>query len=75
MLLILYHDTNIQTVHTYCCIHGTVHTIHICTVTAVCTCTVCMYSNQRMDQPGKVTKPARGQLNRKNEQLPVSVRA
>ena len=28
-----------------------------------------------MDQPGKVASPARGQLNRKNEYLPVRVRA
>ena len=31
---------------------------------------VCMYDHnlqQRMDQPGKVTKPARGQLNGENE--------
>ena len=28
-----------------------------------------------MDQPGKVTNPARGQLNRENEYSPVPVRA
>ena len=27
---------------------------------------------QSMDQPGKVANPARGQLNRENERLPVS---
>ena len=27
------------------------------------------------DQPGKVVNPARGQLNRENEYLPVPVRA
>ena len=32
------------------------------------------YSNSK-DQPGKVTSPARGQLNRKNEKFPVRVRA
>ena len=32
------------------------------------------YSNS-MDQPGKVASPARGQLNRKNENFPVRVRA
>ena len=28
-----------------------------------------------MDQPGKVAKPARGQLNRENENFPVRLRA
>ena len=28
-----------------------------------------------IDQPGKVASPARGQLNRKNENFPVRVRA
>ena len=28
-----------------------------------------------MDQPGKVASPARGQLNRKNENFPVRIRA
>ena len=39
---------------------------------------VCMYGHtysKSMDQPGKVTSPARGQLNRKNEYFPVRVRA
>ena len=31
------------------------------------------YSSKSMDQPGKVASPARGQLNRKNEYLPVRV--
>ena len=31
--------------------------------------------SESMDQPGKVASPARGQLNRKNEYFPVSVRA
>ena len=31
--------------------------------------------SKSMDQPGKVANPARGQLNRKNECLPVRVRA
>ena len=31
--------------------------------------------SKSMDQPGKVASPARGQLNRKNEYLPVRVRA
>ena len=36
---------------------------------------VCMYGHhilQRMDQPGKVANPARGQLNRENEYYPVT---
>ena len=39
---------------------------------------VCMYSHHRelsMDKPGKVANPARGQLNRENEDSPVPVRA
>ena len=36
--------------------------IRVCTVIA-------------MDQPGKVANPARGQLNRKNEDFPVPIRA
>ena len=39
---------------------------------------VCVYGvitySKSMDQPGKVTNPARGQLNRKNEYFPVRVR-
>ena len=31
--------------------------------------------SKSMDQPGKVTSPARGQLNKKNEYFPVRVRA
>ena len=31
--------------------------------------------SRSMDQPGKVADPARGQLNRKNENFPVHVRA
>ena len=31
--------------------------------------------SKRIDQPGKVASPARGQLNRKNEHFPVRVRA
>ena len=31
--------------------------------------------SKSMDQPGKVASPARGQLNRKDEYLPVRVRA
>ena len=34
---------------------------------------VCMYSHQSADQPGKVAKPARGQLNRDDEYFPVPV--
>ena len=37
-------------------------------------CVVITYSKS-IDQPGKVTNPARGQLNRENEYFPVSVRA
>ena len=40
--------------------------------------TICMYGHtysKSMDQPGKVANPARGQLNRQNEFLPVRVRA
>ena len=39
--------------------------------------TVCMYGHtysKNMDQPGKVANPARGQLNRENEYVPVRVR-
>ena len=40
---------------------------------------VCMYYGhhiwQSMNQPGKVAKPARGQLNRENEYLAVPIRA
>ena len=39
---------------------------------------VCMYGHtcsKSMDQPDKVASPARGQLNRKNEDFPVRVRA
>ena len=37
---------------------------------------VCMVTHIAiLDQPGKVTSPARGQLNRKNEYFPVRVRA
>ena len=32
-------------------------------------------NSKSMDQPGKVTTPARGQLNRENEYVPVRVRA
>ena len=31
--------------------------------------------SRRMDQPGKVVNPTRGQLNRENEDFPVPVRA
>ena len=31
--------------------------------------------NKRMDQPGKVANPVRGQLNRENEYFPVRARA
>ena len=31
--------------------------------------------SKSMDQPGDVASPTRGQLNRKNEYFPVSVRA
>ena len=37
-------------------------------------CMVIIYSKSK-DQPGKVANPARGQLNRENEYLPVPVRA
>ena len=37
-------------------------------------CMVITYNKSR-DQPGKVANPARGQLNRKNEYIPVRVRA
>ena len=37
-------------------------------------CMVITYS-KRMDQPGKVANPARGQLNRENKYSPVLVRA
>ena len=33
------------------------------------------YYSKSMDQPGKVTNPARGQLNMENEYFPVPVRA
>ena len=36
---------------------------------------VCMYSHQSAALLGKVTKPARGQLNREDEYFPVPVRA
>ena len=38
---------------------------------------VCMVitCSKSMDQPGKVTNPARGQLNRENNHFPVPVRA
>ena len=35
-------------------------------------CMVITYSNSK-DQPGKVANPARGQLNRENEDFPVPV--
>ena len=38
-------------------------------------CMVITYSKRSMDQPGKVANPARGQLNRENENLTVRVRA
>ena len=34
-----------------------------------------MSYSKSMDQPGKVANPARGQLNRENEYLPVRARA
>ena len=37
-------------------------------------CMVITYSKS-MDQPGKVANPARGQLNRENEQFLVPIRA
>ena len=37
-------------------------------------CRVIIYS-KRIDRPGKVAYPARGQLNRENEYFPVPVRA
>ena len=46
-----------------------------------CVCMYVLYGSiyiykQRIDQPGKVTNPARGQLNnRENEYFPVPVRA
>ena len=36
---------------------------------------VCHTYSKGMDQPGKVARPARGQLNRKNDYFPVRVRA
>ena len=39
-----------------------------------CVCMVITYSKGK-DQPGKVANPARGQLNRENEYLPVPARA
>ena len=39
---------------------------------------ICMYGHtyrKSKDQPGKIAKPARGQLNRKNELFPVPVGA
>ena len=39
---------------------------------------VCIYGDiysKGMDQPGKVANPARGQLNKENEYIPVRVRA
>ena len=33
------------------------------------------HEQQEKDQPGKVTNPAGGQLNRENEYFPVPVRA
>ena len=39
---------------------------------------LCMYGHtysKSMDQQGKVDNPARGQLNRENEYVPVPVRA
>ena len=40
----------------------------------MCVCMVITYIKS-MDQPGKVTNPARGQLTRENEYFPVRVRA
>ena len=42
--------------------------------TCVYVCMVITYS-KNIDQPGKVTNPARGQLNRGNEYFPVPVLA
>ena len=39
VFLILYYNTNVQTVHVYCCIHGA---YYIYTGTAVYTDTVCI---------------------------------
>ena len=39
---------------------------------------VCMYSHrfqQSIDEPGEVANPARGQLDRENDSVPVPVRA
>ena len=45
------------------------------TVCLIGLCMVITYSNNSKDQPSKVANPARGQLNRENELLPVPVRA
>ena len=34
-----------------------------------------VYCSKSMDQPGKVANPARGQLHRENEYIPVRDRA
>ena len=63
---------HIVPVYRYCCMYRYIGTI---TGTAVCTGTVCVYSHQCTDQPGKIAKPALGQLNRDNGFFPVLVRA
>ena len=37
-------------------------------------CIMVITYSKSMDQPGKVTNPARSQLNRENEHFPVPVR-
>ena len=69
----LYHDTNVQTVHVKTLL---LHSWYIlCTGTAVCTGMVFMLNHQSTDPPGKIAKPARGKLNKENEHFPVPGRA
>ena len=60
-------------IHVYLCIYAEAQMRR---VTNVCNnvCMVITYS-KKMDQPGKVANPARGQLNRENEYFPVPIRS
>ena len=51
------------------------HTMYVCANIYRAVSMYACHIAKSMDQPGKVANPARGQLNRKNEHLPVPFRA
>ena len=74
MLLILYHMIRMYRQYILLCTAAfMVHNTDVQVLLYVQTKYVCTYSHQSTDQPGKVAKPARGQLNRENEYFSVPV--